>query len=129
MRSRPGASSQADRKDSPGGGAQKGSPTAGPAITSSIAAASRTVRASGPAVPRPTGSPYIGPPLIRPRDGFSPNNPQQLAGIRMEPPPSEPCATETRPAATAAPAPPLDPPAIRSRSQGVLAGGATSGSV
>src|SRR3954468_18405375 len=129
MRSRPGASSQADRKDSAGGGAQQGSPTAGPAITSSIAAASRTVRASGPAVPRPTGSPYMGPPLIRPRDGLSPNIPQQLAGIRMDPPPSEPWATGSSPAATAAAAPPLEPPAIRSRSHGVRAAGALSGSV
>ena len=35
----------------------------------------------------------------------------------------------TSPAATAAAAPPLEPPAIRSRSHGVRAGGATSGSV
>ena len=55
--------------------------------------------------------------------------PQQLAGIRIEPPPSEPCATGTRPAATAAAAPPLDPPAIREVSHGVTAGGAPSGSV
>src|SRR3954452_15901733 len=129
MRSRPGASSQADRKDSAGGGAQNGSPTAGPASTSSSAAASRTVRASGPAVPRPTGSPYIGPPLTRPREGFTPNSPQQLAGIRMDPPPSEPWATGTRPAATAAAAPPEEPPAIRVRSHGVTAGGPPSGSV
>ena len=78
---------------------------------------------------RPTGSPYIGAPLTRPRLGFSPTSPQQLAGIRIDPPPSEPCATGTSPAATAAAAPPLEPPAIRSRSHGVRAGGALSGSV
>ena len=78
---------------------------------------------------RPTGSPYIGWPLIRPRVGLSPTNPQHDAGIRIEPPPSEPCATGTRPAATAAAAPPEEPPAIRVRSHGVTAGGATAGSV
>ena len=36
----------------------------------------------------------------------------------MEPPPSLPCATGTRPAATAAPAPPLDPPGVRSALHG-----------
>ncbi len=112
-----------------GGGAQVGSPTAGPAITSRKAAASRTVRAIGPAVERPTGSPYIGPPLMRPRVGLRPTSPQQDAGMRIEPPPSDAWAIGTRPDATAAAAPPLEPPAIRSRSQGVRAGGALSGSV
>src|SRR6478735_6010043 len=128
-RSRPGSASQDARNDVGGGGAQNGSPTAGPASTSSMAAASRTVRAIGPDVARPTGSPYRGAPLIRPRVGLRPKRPQQLAGIRIDPPPSDPCATGTRPAATAAAAPPLEPPAIRARSQGVRAGGATSGSV
>ncbi len=98
-------------------------------MTSRKAAASRTVRASEPLVARPTGSPYIGAPEIRPLVGFSPTSPQQLAGIRIDPPPSEPCATGTRPAATAAAAPPLEPPAMRSVSQGVTAGGWPSGSV
>ncbi len=130
-RRRPGSRSHQSRKVSPAGSgaAQNGSPTAGPAITSSRAAASRTVRASGPAVPRPTGSPCIGLPLIRPRLGLNPTRPQHEAGIRIDPPPSDPCATGTSPAATAAPAPPLEPPAIRVRSHGVRAGGATSGSV
>ena len=57
-----------------------------------------------------------------PRVGLSPTIPQQLAGIRIEPPPSEPCATGTSPAETAAPAPPLEPPAIRDVSHGVTAG-------
>ncbi len=47
----------------------------------------------------------------------------------MDPPPSEPCATGTSPAATAAAAPPDEPPAIRVRSHGVTAGGSPSGSV
>ena len=49
--------------------------------------------------------------------------------MRIEPPPSEPGATGTSPAATAAAAPPDEPPAVRVRSHGVTAGGATSGSV
>ncbi|GAA0977065.1 hypothetical protein GCM10009562_21170 [Nocardioides aquaticus] len=112
-----------------GGGAQVGSPGRRPAITSRSAAAARSARARVPAVARPTGSPYDGQPLIRPRVGFSPTRPQQEAGIRIDPPPSDPCATGTRPAATAAAAPPDDPPAIRVRSHGVTAGGRPSGSV
>ena len=60
IRSRPGSRSQADRNDDEGAGAQAGSPTRRPASTSSIAAASRTLRAIGPDVPKPTGSPYMG---------------------------------------------------------------------
>ena len=82
-----------------------------------------------PAVASPTGSPYLGAPLIRPRDGLSPTRPQHDAGIRIDPPPSEPGATGSRPAATAAAAPPEEPPAVRVVSHGVTAGGATSGSV
>ncbi len=78
---------------------------------------------------RPVGSPYVGAALIRPRVGLSPTSPQHEAGMRMEPPPSDPGATGTSPAATAAAAPPLDPPAVRVGSHGVTAGGATSGSV
>ena len=128
IRSRPGSWSQASR-NVPAGGAKYGSPGRRPASTSSSAAASRTVRAIGPAVARPTGSPYIGEPLIRPRDGLNPTSPQHEAGIRIEPPPSEPCATGTSRAATAAAAPPEEPPAVRVRSHGVTLGGRPSGSV
>ena len=51
-----------------------------------------------------------GPIGTRPRVGLSPKSPQQLAGIRIEPPPSEALAIGTMPLATAAAAPPLDPP-------------------
>ena len=101
----------------------------GPAIASSSAAASRTVRASGPFTASPVMSPMTGPALIRPRAGLMPNSPFTLAGMRIEPPPSLPCAKGSRPEATAVPAPPLDPPAERDRSHGVRDGGATSGSV
>ena len=50
--------------------------------------------------------------LIRPRCGLSPKRPQLAAGIRIEPPPSEAEAAPIRPAATAAPEPPLEPPVV-----------------
>ena len=42
--------------------------------------------------------------------------------MRIEPPPSLPCATGTMPAATAAAAPPEEPPGVRSRSHGLRVG-------
>jgi len=94
-----------------------------------MAAASRTVRAIGPAVPRPTGSPYMGAPLIRPRLGLRPTRPQQEAGMRSEPPPSLPWATGSIPLATAAAAPPEEPPGVRSVSHGLRVGPPWRGSV
>ena len=41
---------------------------------------------------------------------------------RTDPPPSDPCAIGTIPAATAAPAPPDDPPGVRPRSHGLRVG-------
>src|SRR3954470_19532342 len=101
----------------------------GPAIASSNAAASRTVRASGPCTDRPLISALSGAVETRPRLVLMPNNPLTLDGMRIEPPPSLPGAAGRRPAATAAPAPPLEPPADRVRSHGVRAGGCPSGSV
>jgi hypothetical protein len=43
--------------------------------------------------------------------------------MRMEPPVSVPVAAMHSPAASAAPDPPLEPPGIRSRSQGLRVGG------
>src|SRR5271165_4983004 len=92
-------------------------------MASSSRAASATVRASGPSVDNPVRSGIIGPCEIRPRLGLIPNRPQTLAGILMEPPPSLPWAAGARPDATAAAAPPLDPPADLLKSHGVRAGG------
>ena len=47
----------------------------------------------------------------------------------MLPPPSLACATGTIPAATAEPAPPLDPPQVRDKSCGLRVGPHASGSV
>ena len=49
-------------------------------------------------------SPYV---------GLKPTTPHHAAGIRIEPPESVPSATSASPAASAAPLPPLDPPASR----------------
>ena len=48
-----------------------------------------------------------------------PTTPQAAAGMRMEPAPSVPRARGPRPAATAEAAPPLLPPEVRERSQGL----------
>ncbi|MNL29300.1 hypothetical protein D3C87_1509810 [compost metagenome] len=47
--------------------------------------------------------------------------------MRMEPPPSLPCAIRTMPLASAAPAPPLDPPALWPAFQGFCVGGPYAG--
>src|SRR5207244_3657091 len=61
--------------------------------------------------------------LISPSVGFRPAIPHRLAGLRIEPPVSEPSAAGTNPAATAAPGPLLDPPVRQSRFQGLRGGG------
>src|SRR5207248_11651855 len=68
-------------------------------------------------------SPSRGPLEMRPRDGFRPTRPQHDAGMRIVPPPSPPCESAQSPAARAAAAPPLEPPAVRVRSTGFFAGG------
>src|SRR5262245_2394471 len=65
----------------------------------------------------------------RPRDGFNPTKPHSLAGMRIEPPPSLACAIGTRPAATAAAEPPLEPPVEWSRFHGLWLAPYASGSV
>src|SRR6202011_3341654 len=93
-------------------------------------AASATVRATTPLVASPAqSSPKSGPLEIRPREGFSPTTPQQEAGMRIEPPPSPPWPSAQRPAATAAAAPPLEPPAGLPLSTGFRAGGNIRASV
>src|SRR5688572_31141605 len=97
-------------------------------MTSSVAAASATVRHSTPSVARKE-SPNSGPREIRPRLALSPTRPQHDAGIRIEPPPSLAWAMGTIPAATAAPDPPEDPPGVRLVSHGLRVGPKRRGSV
>src|SRR6266702_2420039 len=54
--------------------------------------------------------------------GFNPMTPHSAAGWRTDPPVSEPSATGTIPAATAAAEPPDDPPGTREVSQGFFTG-------
>src|SRR5262249_58353807 len=82
-------------------------------------AASRTVRAIGPDVPSPSDPETYGAGETRPRAGWSPKRPQHEEGMRIDPPPSLPCAIGARPAATAAAAPPLEPPGVRAVSHGL----------
>ena len=89
------------------------------ASTSRRSAASRTVRASGPGaswlalmgtMPRVGTAPTV---------GLIPTTPLRAAGQVMEPFVSVPTASGTIPAATAAPEPDDDPPALRSSAQGL----------
>src|SRR3990172_10728170 len=114
----PGLRSTSARNDPGYAGTLNGSSGSWYAITSSASAASATVRVIGPRcviVDQPPGlrgtRPYV---------AFSPNTPQIDAGMRIEPPPSLPSAMGPNPAATAAAAPPLDPPAMRAGSHGFV---------
>ena len=70
-------------------------------------------------MPSPSEPEPYGAGETRPRDGLSPKRLQHDAGMRIEPPPSLPCATGASPPATAAAAPPLEPPGVRDASHGL----------
>ncbi len=89
---------------------------------------SRTVRLTQSSTDSAVSS-RIGPSVILPWLGFRPTSPQHEAGMRMEPPPSLACANGTMPLATAAAAPPLDPPGERLVSHGLWVAPQASGSV
>src|SRR3954465_363990 len=74
-------------------------------------------------------SPISGPSGRRCLGSLSPTSPHSLAGIRIDPPPSLAWATGTMPLATAAAAPPDDPPGEGSGFHGLRAGGKLMGSV
>jgi len=81
----------------------------------------------GPFVDRSIHPGGLAPPAgTRPRLGFIPERPQQAEGIRMEPPPSEPVASGTMPAARAAADPPDDPPGPLDGSNGFMEGPKTA---
>jgi hypothetical protein len=56
---------------------------------------------------------------MRPRLPFMPTRPQHDDGMRIDPPPSDAWATGAMPDATAAAAPPDEPPGVRVVSQGL----------
>lgn len=108
--------------DAPGSGRESGARGSGPARTENPTATSATVRPSGPctdSVEKPSAAGKVG---TRPGLGRSPTTPQNAAGLRSEPPMSEPSATATMPVASAAATPPLDPPALRVGSCGLRVG-------
>src|SRR6202043_3560352 len=57
---------------------------------------------------------------MRPGVGFNPLIPQKCDGTRIDPPPSLPTPPIEQPAPIAAASPPLDPPADRESSHGLL---------
>src|SRR6476659_7466448 len=91
---------------------------------SSSSAASAAERASGPATTSCAGSPELSPAGTSPRPGFNPPSPHAAAGLRTEPPPSDPGAQGSSPAATAAALPPEEPPELRLSAYGLRDGGA-----
>ena len=97
---------------SPGNGAQ---------VASRTAAVSRTECETTCWTETPHSS-RIGPIEPRPRDGLRPTRPHMAAGMRIDPPPSEALAHGTIPEATAAAAPPLDPPGPWSGFHGLCVG-------
>src|SRR6185436_8439093 len=87
-----------------------GSSGSGPAIAAAISAQSSALRASGPTVSSVNESVIALARLTRPLVGFRPVTPQKCAGMRIEPPVSEPRAAGTSRAPTAAPEPDDEPP-------------------
>lgn len=82
-------------------------------MRSSSSALSRTVRVTACSTTKPyQDSLATGDSGTRPREVLSPTRPVQAAGTRIEPPPSEACATGTTPAETSADAPPEEPPVV-----------------
>src|SRR5438477_12442466 len=87
-------------------------------MTLSMSAASATLRAIGPTcatVPMGEG----GQAGTRPKVGLMPNRPVNAQGMRIEPPPSVPTASGPIPEATAAAAPPEEPPGVFRGFQGL----------
>ena len=77
------------------------------------------MRAIGPDTPSWSATSASGQFGTRPGLGRRPTTLQKFAGLRRDPPRSLPSARDTSRAASAAAAPPLLPPALRLRSQGL----------
>src|SRR5690606_8342219 len=91
----------------------------GPTARSRTRARSRAVRAIGRLVDSGGQSGGAAAPEgTRPREGLKPVRPVTADGMRIDPPPSEPVASGTRPPATAAAEPPDELPGDRSVSHG-----------
>ena len=99
-------------------GSERTSPAVGPRYTDASATTSATLC---PLAPQVEKSIHRGAPSrpTAPIVGFHPTSPHIDAGMRTEPPPSDDVAIGTRPAASAAADPPLEPPGVRSRFHGL----------
>src|SRR5580704_6370316 len=128
IRSRPGGAPTSWTYGRFGGGAYQRSPVVGPRVASKRAALSRTERATQWHTESPS-SLTPGASGLRPRLILSPNNPQHDDGMRIDPPPSLAVAIGTSPAATAAAAPPLEPPGEWAGFQGLRVAPNPRGSV
>ena len=109
---------------SSGAGTHHGSRGSGAARATSPARRSAMLRPMGPDTAISCGPiPRSGPDALnaatRPSVGRSPCTPQAYAGYRMEPPMSVPCARCPIPDATAAAAPPDEPPGVSAGSRGL----------
>ena len=91
----------------------------GPAIALSTSATSAALRAIGPSTLSVDHAVGAGQTGTRPGEGRRPTTLQKLAGLRSEPPISEPSAIGSIPHASAAAAPPLLPPHVFVRSCGL----------
>ena len=103
--------SKASSQEYSSSGSAKMSSASSPRMASSAMTVSRTERAMGPRTDR---TPVVGPlgsaSGTRPWVALKPDRPQSAAGMRIDPPPSDPVARGTSPAARAAAEPPEDPP-------------------
>src|ERR1700759_1022991 len=109
----------AARKELDSRGRDSGSAGCSPLMASSSSARSSPLRAIGPCTPRLRSILAAGVCATRPMLGRIPTMPQKLAGLRNEPPMSEPWASHAMPVARAAPGPPEEPAADRELSQGL----------
>src|SRR5258708_23274098 len=116
----------ADWNDAGSAGSDNGSAGCSPLMASSSSARSSTLRAIGPCTLRLRSILNFGVRATRPMLGLKPTTPQKLAGLRSEPPMSEPCASHAMPVASATAAPPEEPAAERDVSQGLRVGPNTS---
>ena len=118
-RRRPGRGRRCAAKRRTGGAAVDPAAGSTPASAASSGSQSRTARAIGPRWSKVGASGTIPRSETSPRVGLIVDVPHSAEGIRSEPAVSVPVATGTWPEASAAPEPPLEPPAERSSDQGL----------
>ena len=117
--SRPRSASRLSAARSGSSGRDSGSRSSTPSWAANSSRVSATVRPIGPSTEigvQPSWRPSIG---TSPGDGRKPTTPQIAAGIRSEPPVSEPVQIGSMSQASAAAEPPDEPPAIFAGSNGL----------